>query len=497
MTVGIDEGGKARNYLPYNIDTLPGLKKTGKANMSSLSLIDLPVNRRKTISSAFKKILIAFGGEDSAELSSVLIKTLLKYKIFRPESITLVKGFLFKHCSIPANIKILDSPDNLKEELYKYDLVFTLFGLTCFEALSANVPVILLNPSNYHRKLCEDNNLPEIGVCKPLIRKIRYLLNNPELLINCAKRVVHELELELELKHGSILEHELSQLVSIGRTKKIRNVCPVCNTALNSSTARFKLRSYFKCRSCKTVYLLSFKKEKKVYEKDYFNKEYYEQYGKTYVEDFEKIKKMSYNRILRILKLIKRSESLRVLDVGCAYGPFLKACKDMGLESSGLDISTDAVNYVENKLKLPCTNISFIDYNCGSKFDIITMWFVLEHFKEPGIVLKKVNMSLKLNGVFAFSTPNLKGISGKSNIQNFIKNSPEDHFTILSPGAAKKILRLYGFKVRKIKITGHHPERFKIRKTKNSILWKLVLYISKIFMLGDTFEIYAVKIKEI
>ena len=125
------------------------------------------------------------------------------------------------------------------------------------------------------------------------------------------------------------------------------------------------------------------------------------------------------------------------------------------------------------------------------------MWFTIEHFKELGSVLKKVNQNLEIKGVFAFSTPNLTGISGRSEINTFLMKSPEDHFTVLSPGVVRRILKLYGFKLKKIKITGHHPERFKICKNKKSIFWKPVLFTSRLFSLGDTFEAYAVKIKEI
>jgi hypothetical protein len=59
----------------------------------------------------------------------------------------------------------------------------------------------------------------------------------------------------------------------------------------------------------------------------------------------------------------------------------------------------------------------------------------------------------------------------------------------------KKALALYGFKVKKTASIGHHPERFpllgKLAKSKKSPLYKLLLAISKLFGLGDTFEVYS------
>ncbi len=132
------------------------------------------------------------------------------------------------------------------------------------------------------------------------------------------------------------------------------------------------------------------------------------------------------------------------------------------------------------------------------QFDAVTMWFVIEHFKNLGTVLKKVNSILKTGGIFAFSTPSGSGISAVTSMDNFCLNSPSDHFTIWEPKNAAKILRKFGFSVEKIVSTGHHPERFPaIKKSgaqRDSIQWKLTDQLSRRKKLGDTVEIYCKKI---
>ena len=126
------------------------------------------------------------------------------------------------------------------------------------------------------------------------------------------------------------------------------------------------------------------------------------------------------------------------------------------------------------------------------------MWYVIEHFKDLDSVLKKVNEILKIGGTFAFSTPCGEGVSGKSDIHNFYQISPADHYTIWEITRAAPILEKYGFAIKKIVSTGHHPERFPIiKKTgaeKGSLLWKIVDKISHLRRLGDTVEIYCKKI---
>lgn len=487
--IGIDEGGETAKYLVYTLNTLPGLKNNYHANQSSIGFLDLPKNSKIVLPGEFKKILISFGGEDPEDLTSNLIEGLLKYKIFLSGNITIIKGFMFEKKHFPFDVRVINNPVNLKEQLYHYDLVFTSFGLTCFEALSAGVPVILFNPSDYHRKLSMYNMLPEIGVGKPDFRKLSFLLNNPQKLIEPVNNI------SKKLKKINTLDKVLAGLADASKNKK--NICPACDSELNPCIARFELKSYFKCKKCGIIYQINFNRSKKVYNKNYFNNEYCNQYGKTYIDDFNKIKKLSYKRIANILSISKQKESLNILDIGCAYGPFLDACREKRLIPEGIDISADAVKYVKEKLNLKCCCDDFINIVCSKKYDVITMWFTIEHFEKLSYYLKKVNKCLKNNGLFSFSTPNSSGISGKKNIIKYLKNSPNDHFTVFSPVNVKKILKLYGFKVKKIKITGHHPERFIKNTNEKNIIWKIVRLASRIFSLGDTFEVYSVKIREI
>jgi len=135
------------------------------------------------------------------------------------------------------------------------------------------------------------------------------------------------------------------------------------------------------------------------------------------------------------------------------------------------------------------------------------MWYVIEHFKNLDSVLKKVNELLCEGGVFAFSTPSASGVSARFSTESFFLNSPKDHFSILDMRKCKKILKKYGFSLVKCISTGHHPERFPCFAKKSrsgakhvsssSFSWKFINAISRIFKLGDTFELYCIKNEEV
>jgi len=183
-----------------------------------------------------------------------------------------------------------------------------------------------------------------------------------------------------------------------------------------------------------------------------------------------------------------------LLDVGCALGPFLQAAREEGVKAHGIDVSESSVRYVQDQLHIPAQKISFEDYE-GERADIVTMWYVIEHFADLRPILAKVNRLLPIGGIFAFSTPNRRGISGWISQEKFLQNSPRDHQSVWSPRAARQLMKRFGFRTKKIRYTGHHPERFPFHKRirRGGLVWLMVGTLSRIFCLGDTLEVYAVK----
>jgi 2-polyprenyl-3-methyl-5-hydroxy-6-metoxy-1,4-benzoquinol methylase len=259
------------------------------------------------------------------------------------------------------------------------------------------------------------------------------------------------------------------------------------------------------------------------YEREYFFEAYKKQYGKTYLEDFPNLVAMAKRRlsIIKSLHTKKEAGNPFLLDIGCAYGPFLAAAREEGFSPVGIDPAQDAVRYVRETLGIPAVQGFFPDCPLpvpnsqlptpnsltpvphsplptpySPLYNIITLWYVIEHFSGCAAVLAEIKKSLKPGGILAFSTPSFSGISGRKSLRNFLEESPGDHFTIWSPKMCKKALRLAGFKVKKTVISGCHPERFpllgKFAKSKKSPLYWLLLAVSKTFRLGDTFEVYAV-----
>ncbi len=488
----LDEGGEARGIAAYLIDALPRPKAWEPANISSLGFLDLPRRRRKKHFSPFRKMLFSFGGDDPGNLSGILLEAVIRARLVPTSALTVVEGPFFQRREWPFGVTVLRGVTTLVDVLPGYDLLFTHFGIAALEALAIGVPVALFNPSAYHRMLGRILGIPDIGVLRPDIHALRALIRDPSPL----KAAVDSFGAELKKHRGMTLAAHLRALTP-GRGRD----CPACGSANAKALGRFPSRTFFRCAVCGIIFQVSFAPDSRNYGKRYFFEEYRKQYGRTYLSDFNSIKKTGMQRIARMRALIKDGSDATIVDVGCAYGPFLSALRESGFQPFGVDVSVDAVRYVRGKLGIPAIRCGFEDLKRRSlpagRIRGVTLWYVLEHFADLDGALRKAASILAPGGVFAFSTPNSRGISAKKNLREYLENSPMDHYTILSPREVSGLLKRHGFTLKAVRVTGHHPERFPgvlgRAAAKSAPARRLLETISRLFGLGDTFEAYAVK----
>jgi spore coat polysaccharide biosynthesis predicted glycosyltransferase SpsG/2-polyprenyl-3-methyl-5-hydroxy-6-metoxy-1,4-benzoquinol methylase len=527
--IGIDEGGVYRNRFDFLIDILSGnrekrlslltahcsLLTTPTPNIADPSLLPLQEKKpwKDSVSGAPLKILITFGQEDAAGLGPAVAEALAE-KLQNAKKaeidITLLQGKMSSpvpHSPLPTphSLKITQSIPNLSHHLHEYDLVITHYGLTSFEALYAGVPVILVSPGKYHAKLAKAAGFFSSKTKKSGAAKLaRLLFKNGNInytFLAGLKTRCAALAARHNLAHPP--RQSLSGLMNSFAPEINRN-CPACGGDCGDipALARFPERTYRRCDRCGIIFMDRLNPPPIEYDKEYFFESYQKQYGKTYIEDFPNLIATAKQRLTVIKSILPadNGNAPDLLDIGCAYGPFLVAAREEGFSPQGIDPAEDAVRYVTQTLNIPAMQgffpLPLFTFHF-SFFTCITLWYVIEHFRDCVPVFAEIRKLLKPGGVLAFSTPSSSGISGRSSLRRFLENSPADHRTIWSPASCKKALKTAGFTVKKIVICGHHPERFplfgKLAKSKRSPLYGLLSAVSRVFGLGDTFEVYAIR----
>jgi len=132
------------------------------------------------------------------------------------------------------------------------------------------------------------------------------------------------------------------------------------------------------------------------------------------------IRYYAYLPFIFSLKYIKFSEHSRILDIGCADGPFLPTLNHYARSIVANDINEEFIreskNLVVNKLK----NVKKINLACSdgqalpfrdNKFDLVFCLEVLEHVKNPNQFINEIFRVLRRNGILICTLPVEIGIS--------------------------------------------------------------------------------------
>ncbi|MFQ3621167.1 MAG: methyltransferase domain-containing protein [Spirochaetales bacterium] len=485
-TLGLDEGGEARAYCTYLVDTFPRLTRTLLPNVYNPKFVPIDSwqgNAQESLER--KKILLAFGGEDPLGLTEITLKALVEHGGFSREEIDVLLGPARSRDFKEICSKRLSSQWESRSYFTQYQWVFTSFGITPYEVIEGGAVPLLVNPTPYHEKLARAAGFYSLGVGRVLPQKLSRWKKNPQIALPPWANS------ENGRKSASFSDYFSTLTLDVSPS------CPLCGKIENRATLRFPNRTYFSCSSCGMEYSLPVGSPKKEYTETYFFEEYKNQYGKTYLEDFPSIQKQGLRR-LKVLKEYTTLEGKTLLDIGCALGPFLTAAQSEGMIPYGVDISEEAVRYVQKKLQIPAVpgDICSLDpaTNFGVRtFDVISLWYVLEHIPKLGKLLDYLTKVIAPGGWLLFATPNSRGISAWVSREEFYRNNPMDHVTLWNPVLAKKILASYGFILRKVVIPNPHPERFP-QFVQKILGEKGCKTIEILFKWGDTFEGYAQKI---
>ncbi|HEY6225412.1 MAG TPA: class I SAM-dependent methyltransferase [Gemmatimonadales bacterium] len=93
-----------------------------------------------------------------------------------------------------------------------------------------------------------------------------------------------------------------------------------------------------------------------------------------------------------------------ILDVGCGGGAFLKIMRNRGYYAEGIEVHPLRRAYCQNAgLTIHDTPVE--TWPASSRFDLITLWDVIEHVNDPRATLEAAFAQLKVGGVVILDTP--------------------------------------------------------------------------------------------
>ena len=99
-----------------------------------------------------------------------------------------------------------------------------------------------------------------------------------------------------------------------------------------------------------------------------------------------------------------------ILDIGCGVGKFLKYFQDKGWHIEGVESSDKAREVAEELLQ---TGILTDLQDVQDKYDVITLWHVLEHLPELDSSVSKIRELLKKDSTLYVAVPNHRSLDAE------------------------------------------------------------------------------------
>ena len=284
-------------------------------------------------------------------------------------------------------------------------------------------------------------------------------------------------------------------------------LCELCNST-NFKETKYSIfkQKIVKCQKCGFVRLNYFKEE---YDQDLYK--YYENYSKTInSKEWKERAKLNLTSLRKTLKKYSykynsNKKDISLLDFGCGLGLTLDTSKKLGWDTSGIEMNQFCIDFCQKKNHQVFTNLSQIKDN--NKFDIITLFDVLEHVPNPNNLLKDLKTKLSKEGFLIITCPNWNSLE-RYIFQNDWKAIDPQHYYYFNEKSIRNSLKKANLKIIKLKTKNFNPFQNKKIKDKKSLrkrnatklrsfvskgigffIKKIFNYILNLFSLGSTLEV--------
>ena len=162
------------------------------------------------------------------------------------------------------------------------------------------------------------------------------------------------------------------------------------------------------------------------------------------------VRQLRLFRAYKLKTLFPKAKS--ILDIGSGRGftlYFLR--KYFGYQQVvGTQLCSTAVKYSREKLGLTIFDKDLLKINFGKKkFDVITLWHVLEHVREPDKYIRKIYSLLNRGGRIIIEVPNYNSWSRKLTEMYWLGMDLKYHLFFFTPETLKNMLKKNRFVIYK------------------------------------------------
>ena len=145
-------------------------------------------------------------------------------------------------------------------------------------------------------------------------------------------------------------------------------------------------------------------------------------------------KKEKSNYLLeRVIKVVGENKKGKVLDLGCGNGDYSKRLKNLGFQVLAADLDEKRFRYSGDISFKKCDITRELPFEDNS-FDFCLLLEVIEHLRNPYLVMSELGRILKPKGELILSTPNILNLKSRfrfffEGAYDFFREPPLDQVT--------------------------------------------------------------------
>ncbi|MCZ6900456.1 MAG: class I SAM-dependent methyltransferase [Bacteroidetes bacterium] len=163
---------------------------------------------------------------------------------------------------------------------------------------------------------------------------------------------------------------------------------------------------------------------------------------------YQLVRKFTLKSKIRLINEL--STKGNILDVGCGTGHFLQVCVKDGWKVQGVEQSMVARNYAQELLGITIyEQLSDIE-SLNQKYEIISLWHVLEHMEDLDQTMVGLKNHLSKNGTIVTAVPNCHSFDAKYYKSFWAGFDVPRHFYHFTQKTMEELVKRHQMKIRQI-----------------------------------------------
>jgi SAM-dependent methyltransferase len=168
----------------------------------------------------------------------------------------------------------------------------------------------------------------------------------------------------------------------------------------------------------------------------------------------------------QLRNLVQPFDGLRMLDYGCGLGDLLVVARDFGLHPVGIEQDPVACREAAARLGKETYRSVYdlLSHDPRARFDLLVLWNVIEHLREPWLDLRQLRTLLRPGGWLLVTTMNVDCLRARLEGRRWENYANPTHFYYFSRQSLNGVIRAAGFsRIEEWKPTLRHPHHGVLR----------------------------------